>query len=99
MSILEGLWRGEITPNERAIKPDSEYYKLTREASAEEKRLLEYLDTGGREVYESLCHMRSDLAGMSETDTFIQGFRLGARIMLEVLWEYDSQLPQVRGAG
>ena len=99
MSVLEEIWRGEITPNERAIKPGSEYQKLTCKASAEEKLLLELLDAGGREVYERLCHMRDDLANISEADTFVQGFRLGARIMLEVLGEWDSQLPQVGGTG
>ena len=54
---------------------------------------MEYLSADGREIYESLCRKRSDLAGMSELDTFIVGFRMGARVMLEVLGEYDSQLP------
>ena len=56
---------------------------------------MEYLSADGREVYDSLCKMRSDLAGMSEKDTFIVGFRMGAKVMMEVLGEYDSQLPQV----
>ena len=99
MSILEELWRGEITPNERTIKPESEYHKLNRAASAEEKRLIESISADGREIYESLCKKRSELAGMSELDTFIVGFRMGARVMLEVLGEYDSQLPQVGEAG
>ena len=96
MSILEELWRGNITPNERTIKPESEYQDLARAANAEEKRLLEYLSIDGREIYDSLCRKRSDLAGMSELDTFIVGFRLGAKVMLEVLEEYDGQLPQVK---
>ena len=87
MSILEELWRGNVTPNERAIKPDSEYHNLICAANAEEKRLMEYLSADGREVYDSLCKMRSDLAGMSEMDTFIVGFRMGARVMMEVLGE------------
>ena len=99
MSILEELWRGNVTPNERAIKPESEYHNLINAANVQEKRLMEYLSADGREVYDSLCKMRSDLAGMSEMDTFIVGFRLGARIMMEVLGEYDSQLPQVGELG
>ena len=95
MSILEELWRGNVMPNERAIKPESEYHNLILAANAEERRLVEYLSADGREVYDSLCKMRSDLAGMSEMDTFIVGFRMGARVIMEVLGEYDSQLPQV----
>ena len=99
MSILEELWRGNITPNERAIKPESEYHNLFHAASAEEKRLLEYLSAEGREIYDSLCRKRSELAGMSEMETFIVGFRMGARVMLEVLGEYDGQFAQVGEGG
>ena len=95
MSILEELWRGNVTPNERAIKPESEYHNLILAANVEERRLMEYLSADGREVYDSLCRKRSDLAGMSEMDTCIVGFRLGARVMLEVLGEYGGQFPQV----
>ena len=99
MSILEEFWRGNITPNERGVKPESAYQRLNSALCADEKRLIESLSADARESYDSLSRKHAELAGMSELDTFIVGFRLGTRIMLEVTGKYDIQLPQIGEAG
>ena len=34
------------------------------------------------------------LSSISEEDTFIRGFRIGAQFILDVVGDYKSQLPQ-----
>ena len=48
------------------------------------------------ENYEDL---QAELTEISEQDTFIRGFRLGARVILDVIGEYASPMIQVNEMG
>ena len=50
----------------------------------------------GRSIYEEYCNKQNKLLELSDADAFIQGFRLGARIILDVVGNYDSPLPTLR---
>ena len=41
-------------------------------------------------MYENILQSRFEQEGISERETFIEGFRLGAQIMLEILTDPDK---------
>lgn len=96
MHLLDELWRGKVTPDERAIREGSTYEKINRESIAVMRTVLQELSKEGEKAFDQYCQLEQQLSEISERDTFIRGVRIGARFILDILGEYDSQLPQVR---
>ncbi len=96
MYVLKDLFWGNISPTERSIRPGSDYKKATIEICKQIDLFLETLTPEEKQRLESIDSLRNDMAAMAEEDAFIYGFRLGARIMLDVVGDYKGQFP---GAG
>ena len=97
MYTLDKLWKIGFMPRERYIKKDGEYQKIRTEAAAEEDGFWKELSAEGKEAYDRYIYKQSDLNTISECDAFVQGFRLGARIILDVIGDYDTEMPQMCG--
>ena len=95
MSIIEELYNGNIAPIESSIKKGSEYYKLCKAVAEKEEKLFEELSCEKKAMYESIVESKLMLESISEEEIFIDGFRLGAQIMLEIINEPDKQLLQI----
>ena len=91
MYILEDLWNGKITPSERYICSDSEYHRILHKLCEETDVFLKDLSKEKQQQYEELEKMQFKLFNISEQDTFVVGFRFGARIILDVVGEYKGQ--------
>ena len=91
MYVLDKLWRGEITPSERLVRSGSDYQKVSSQRNAEMKRLLELLSPEATEQLEIVETLKYDMTMLSEEDVFICGFRLGARIILDVIGTHQGQ--------
>lgn len=77
-------------PIERYIKKGSEYYKLNSFITENEDKLFEKISKEEKVLYENILQSRFEQEGISERETFIEGFRLGAQIMLEILTDPDK---------
>ena len=93
MYVLQDLWDGNIRPSERAIRYGSTYAALRHQVTEAETKFRQEMTEKGRSIYEDYCNKQNQLLELSEADAFIQGFRLGARIILDVIGTYDSPLP------
>jgi predicted DNA-binding protein YlxM (UPF0122 family) len=93
MYLLDELWKGKITPDERAVRESSTYKKINHESIEYLNAFYEELSTEGKKAFDLYFQKEMDLAEISERDTFIRGVRIGARFILDVLGEYNSQLP------
>ncbi len=91
MYVLKELWRGNIAPVERSVRSGSDYKKISLEACEQMDRFLENLTPEEKKQLEDIYGMRSDMSLLAEEDAFISGFRLGARIIMEVVGEYKGQ--------
>ena len=91
MFVLQELWRGNITPSERFVRSGSEYKKIAGNLSDEMDRLMEMISPEARKQLENIGNLRADMAVLSNEDIFIYAFRMGARLMLDVLGEYKGQ--------
>ena len=87
MSILKALWEGELAPFERPVDPMSRYARCMARMMEKEDEFKALLDEETRQAFEKYCDYQYDLASAGEEDGFFEGFRLGARLMIDVMCE------------
>ena len=99
MYLLDKLWRGDIAPSDRYIRPDSEYKKVARAFCDVADRLQDQLAPEGKKLWEEADRLKSDMVMLTEEDVFIYGFRMGARMILDVIGDYKGQFCEIGEAG
>ena len=82
-NILEDLYYGNISPCQRA-RPNSKVKKLMQKQSDLETKLSESLTEEQRATFEQYLSVSADLLDANCLDSFITGFRLGARFTHEI---------------
>lgn len=99
MYVLEDLWRGNITPAERGYPENGPFAELVQCSSESEKGFYKELSATGKKAYEAHCDLQGQLDDLRDCDTFIRGFRLGARMILDAAGHYESPMLQVNEMG
>ena len=89
-NILEELYYGNISPCQRAVHPDSRVQKLAQKQSDFESKLNESFTEEQRVNFEQYLSVTADLLDANCLDSFITGFRLGARFTHETFIETDA---------
>ena len=89
MKILEEFWYGRINPSQRTQPDDKSASELTEQIVEKEDELAALLSDEAKEILDQMRDKQLDLSTSNERKAFISGFRLGARIMLEVMAETD----------
>lgn len=87
MNILEDLWHDRIAFFQRKIPQTDEVIRLKKLISEDGEKLTKMLSPEANELLEKMMDEQGELSSLTECDTFIYGFRLGARIMLETINE------------
>lgn len=95
MYVLEKLWRKGISPNERCCHTGSEYQKLMHRLCEASEKVSAELSPEGKKAFREQEETQLALMEISEEDVFINAFRLGARIMLDVIGDYKGQFREV----
>ena len=90
MNILEELWYGRINPSQRMQPDDKSAGELTEQIVEKEDELSALLSDEAKEILSQMTDQQLDLSTSNERKAFISGFRLGARIMLEVMDGSDT---------
>ena len=90
VKILEELWYGNIITQDRYIPPNSQISKLISLVARNEEKLVSLLSDEAKTEFEKMKDNQSELSDLSEREMFISGFKLGARIMLEVMDETNA---------
>ena len=85
MKIIEDLYYGRIAPYEMSISATPEYQKLKVLADRNEDLLRELLSDEQKELLGKLIESITDISSISEWDMFINGFRLGMKLMMDVM--------------
>ena len=85
MNVLEEFWYGNLDPAEYDACPDEEYKELIRLISRNEEKLLETMTDEQRERFSRYSDCVREHQALAESLLFQNSFRLGARIMLEIL--------------
>lgn len=90
MYELKKLWRGQLSPGERRIHSDSAYHMVSKAHSKELDILYKMLSPEAIRQYEKAEQLWLDMVNIDEEETFIEGFRMGARMMLDILRDYQG---------
>ena len=85
MSTIQDLYYGRISPYEMSISATPEYQKLKALATQNEDLLKETLSDEQKELLEKLTENITDISSISERDMFIAGFKLGMKVMVDVM--------------
>ena len=83
-NILEDLYYGNISPNERRVRPGSRVKKLMQKQSDLESKLNESFTDKQKAEFEQYLAVSADLLDANGLDSFIIGFRLGAQFTHEI---------------
>ena len=87
MSILEELWYGNIEPAEYDISHDKKYKDMLQLISRNEDKLLATMTDAQKDLFSHYQDCVREFQAMAECLLFQNSFRLGARMMLEVMEE------------
>ena len=85
MSILKELFYGNITPNEGYFDCHSEYGKAMRVIADNERKLLALLKDAEKNLFVGFRNAKSALNSITAEEKFVQGFKMGALMMIEVI--------------
>ena len=85
MKIIEDLYYGRISPYEMSISATPEYQKLKSIADRNEDLLRKSLSDEQKLLLDKLIESVTDISSISERDMFIAGFRLGMKLMIDVM--------------
>ena len=90
-NIITELYYGNIDPQVRGFKKDSYLQKQMSILSKSEAELTDKLDGEVKKAFLSFANDSNVILGESELDSFIVGFRLGARFIYDTF--VDSTAP------
>lgn len=85
MHILEELYLGGVRPGERTGKQNAQYKKALNEAIKTSDTLIATLTDEQKQLFEDFMDAQREVSILTDVETFIYGFRTGAKIMLDIL--------------
>ena len=85
MNILEEFWYGNIEPAEYDISSSKEYKELLQLISRNKEKLLATMTDEQKELFTKYADCVREYQVMAECLLFQNSFRLGGRMMLEVM--------------
>ena len=90
MHILEELWGGKVNPHERGF-PSKQYARAMQRLANCGEKLLVVLNEEERKLFEEYVDDQLEVSIIADCASFIDGFRLGAKIMLDILTEQEMK--------
>ncbi len=87
MQVLEDLYLGDIHPNERGFKRNSQYAKALDEVVKVGDALTASLNEEEKKLFEDFMDAQREVTVLTDCETFCYAFKLGAKIMLDMLTE------------
>ena len=87
MKLLEEFWYGNIEPTEYDSDASKEYKEALRLISRNEEKLLATMTDEQKELFSRYTDAVREYQTMAESLLFQSSFRLGAKMMLEVVEE------------
>lgn len=83
MDILEDLYYGNLFPQEKCAKLDDETKELLGLLNRNEEKLTATLSDEQKETFGKYKDCNQEISEISERQSFITGFKLGAKIVIE----------------
>lgn len=78
-NFIEELFFGNLDPQRRGNTKDSRIVQVSGNINELEEKLTERLQGVDKDLFLDFCNAYGELMGEAEIDSFITGFRMGAR--------------------
>lgn len=88
--FIEELYFGNIEAQARGYSNDSRILKTSNSINELEEKLTERLQEEDKDLFLDFCNAYGELMGDSDVDSFVAGFRLGARFALDTFCSDDT---------
>jgi len=92
---LENLYYGNIAPGEQQFRRSTDYDKAMKMVSGCEGKLMLLLNDDEKELLTKMISAQHTVNGITALENFILGFRLGARIGIEVMDDADGSVEPI----
>lgn len=83
MNILEEFYYGNVGPQEKFYKLESEYANFVKIVADNEEKLSAYLSGEEKHLFSQLMNAQSEILDTETRERFIEGWKLGAKFMLD----------------
>ena len=84
MEILKEIWNG-ISPKEKAFYEDAAYTEAMRRLTEQDALFRATLSQEQEKLLNAMQNEEAALSNANRQNMFLYGFRMGARLMLEVM--------------
>ena len=84
-SVLEELFYGNLCPNTDCRSKEKEVKELMGYIADHHDTLIAQLNEKQKEIFEKFDDCWNELTDINEREIFVYAFKLGARIVIEVL--------------
>ena len=85
MNTLEDLYYGNLFPHEKCAKLDDEVKELLKLLNRNEEKLTATLSEEQKDTFEKYKDCNREISEINEREIFLNGFRLGARLIIDVV--------------
>ena len=92
---LKAFYYGNMIPCERRMVRDSEATRLVKELSDADNLLSQALPPELRPILDRLTKAQGDLDGLVAETSYIDGFKTGARFMMEIMDDGHENLKPI----
>ena len=92
MRIIEDLLYGNICPCEKSLTCGSEYSQLLNLAVKNEEKFSVLLSPQQKAMFEKVKDCITDVNNILEKEAFIDGFRLGLKLMAKSVYDKSSDI-------
>lgn len=89
-NFIEELFYGNIDPQARSYRKGHHAVKVSNDISEIEEKLTERLQGEDKDLFLDYCNANSELMGEATLDSFIVGFRFGAKMLFDVFCSDDA---------
>lgn len=89
-NFLEELYYGNIDPQARGYRKGSHNLKVSQSINDLEEKLTERLSGEEKKLFLYFCNAYGELMGERGLDSFIVGFRLGAKMIFDTFCSDDA---------
>ncbi len=98
-SILKEFYYGNVVPVERQIINVSEIKRAAKQLDTVENQLRAILQPEAIPLLERFGKLQSELSSLTEADSYVDGFKTGARFMLEILDDSPESIKPIISDG
>lgn len=97
MNVLEELYHGNVRPNDKQFDRTSQYAKFCEILTDNERQLTTFLAAlpnaeTEQHLLSQMINVQAEVSGYNDMERFIEGFRLGARLMLDTFVMPDNSV-------